>query len=72
MGGSLAGTVRLSDILHSEMDPAHPDGITRLRLKSELVDPAHRDMSSNVSASPEGIFPEHCGGSQIQSIGMDS
>ena len=52
------------------MDPAHPDGFTRLKLKSEPVDPAHRDGSSNVSASAEGSFPEHCGGPQSQSIGI--
>ena len=70
MGGSLAGTVRFSDILHSEMVPAHPDGFSGLKLKSEPVDPAHRDGSSSVSESAEGILPEHCGGSQSQSTGI--
>ena len=43
MGGSLAGTVRFSDMLHSETDPAHPDGFSRLRLKSKPVDPVPSD-----------------------------
>ena len=31
MGGSLAGTVRFSGMLQSEMDLAHPDGFSRLK-----------------------------------------
>ena len=57
-------------VLQSEMDPTHPDGFSGLRLKSEPVDRAHRDGSSNVSENAEGIFSEHCGGSKSQSIGL--
>ena len=69
MGGSLAGTVRFSGMLQSEMDPAHPDGFSRLKLKSEPVDPVRLDGSSNVTGNAEDLSSVHCGGSQTQSIG---
>ena len=70
MGGSLAGTVRFCNMLQSEMDPARPDGFSRLRLKSEPADPVPFDGSSSVAESAEGMSSEHCGGSQSQSIGI--
>ena len=39
MCGSVAGTVRFSGMVRTDTDPAHPDGFSRLRLKSEPTDP---------------------------------
>ena len=68
MGASLAGKVRFSSSVHNETDSAHPDGFSRLRLKSEPTDPVPFDGSSSLAESAEGMFSEHCGGSQSQGI----
>ena len=68
MGGSLAGTVRISSIVRSETDPARSDGFSLLRLMSEPGDTVPIDGTTSAAESAEDISSEHCEGSQSQGI----
>ena len=53
MGGSLAGTVRISSIVRSETDPARSDGFSLLRLMSEPGDTVPIDGTTSAAESAE-------------------
>ena len=64
MGGALAGKVRISSTVPSEMDPERSDGFSLLGLMTVQSAPLLIDGTANAVESAEDILSEQRGGSQ--------